>query len=46
MVINSTYYVPFGATPDMGGGYNVPIGYACSICAILMKLWEIKQLDK
>ena len=33
----------FGA----GGGHNVlPISYACSICAILLKLWEIKQLDK
>ena len=33
---NPTYNRPFGVTPG--------IGYACSICAILMKLWEIKQL--
>ena len=39
--INPTYYGPFGATPVIGGGHghNVPpIGYACSICAILMKI--------
>ena len=30
-----------------GGGHNVPpISFACSTCAILMKLSEIKQLDK
>ena len=43
---NPTYYGPFGATPDIRGGHNVPpISYACSTCAIVMKLWEIKQLD-
>ena len=45
--LNPTYYGPFGATPDIEGGHNVPpISYACSTCAILMKLSEVKQLDK
>ena len=46
--INPTYYGPFGETPDIGGGeHNVPpISYACSTCAILMKLSEIMQLVK
>ena len=38
-IINPTYYGPFGATPEIGRGHDVtPISYACSICAILMKL--------
>ena len=36
--VNPTYYGPFGANPD--------ISYACSICAILMKLSKIKYFDK
>ena len=39
--------VPFRATPDIGGGNNLPpISYAGSICAILIKLSEFKQLDE
>ena len=40
-LINSypTYYRPFGATSDIGGGTMYPpISYACSTCAIVMKL--------
>ena len=45
--LNLTYYGPFAATPDIGGGTMYPhISYACSICSILMKLSKIKQLDK
>ena len=45
--INPTYYRPFGATSDIGGAQcTPPISYACSTCAIVMKLSEIKQLDK
>ena len=38
--VNPTYYRPFGATSDIGGGgHNVPpISYACSTSAIVMKL--------
>ena len=44
---NPTYYGPFRATPDKWDRHNLPpISYACSTCAILMKLSEIKLLDK
>ena len=47
MDFNPTYYRPFGATSDIGGAQcTPPISYACSTCAIVMKLSEIKQLDK
>ena len=34
--------------PQILGGHNVPppTSYVCSICAILMKLSEIKYFDK
>ena len=36
---NPTYYRPFGATSDIGGAQcTPPISYACSTCAIVMKL--------
>ena len=45
--LDPTYYGPFGATSDIGGGTMYPhISYACSTCAIIMKLGEIKQLDR
>ena len=44
---NPTYYGLFGATSNIGGEHNVPpISYAYFICAILMKLSEIKYFDK
>ena len=47
VILNPTYYRPFGATSDIGGAQcTPPISYACSTCAIVMKLSEIKQLDK
>ena len=46
---NPTHYGPFGATPDIGVGHNVPhtISYACSICAILMgiHMWNHQPKD-
>jgi len=45
-LFDPTYYRPFGATPHIGGYNLTPISYACSICALLLKLLEIKQLDK
>ena len=47
--VNPTYYGPFGATPDIWGRAQCtpsPISYACSICAILMKVSEIKYFDE
>ena len=38
-LFNPTYYRPFGAASDIGGGTMYPpISYACSTCAIVMKL--------
>ena len=38
--LNPTYYGPFGAISDIWGGGTMypPISYACSTCAIVMKL--------